>query len=217
MSNTQPPPSYGGHPSYAQWPPPYPGMMPPNFHPSQYSPTAPPHLVNPGQPFQYNMDIDPNATVPVPPPGAPNGPGLFYPPPFPYMPQLDGTQLPPLPYPPVAMPPLGYPQVPAPPGSSHPPPGPRDAHSADASRAQNSQVHTRATSYTGSNHEEGEISDAESRPVYKATKTLKSAKRPSLGQSSSAPRYDLEEGEAVSSRSSSRSSSRMCFPTRLIS
>ncbi|KAJ5966321.1 hypothetical protein N7481_013035 [Penicillium waksmanii] len=208
MSNSQPPPSYGGHPSYAQWPPPYPGMMPPNIPPGQYPPPIPPPLANTGQPFPYHMGgFDPNATIPMPPNGAPTGPGIFYPPPFPFMQPLDPSQMPAQSFPPTPMPPLGYPQFPAPPGSSQPAPGPWDAHSADTSRAQISQSQTRATSYTNSNREDGEVGDEETSPAYRVTEASRPARGPGLVQASSVPHDDLEEGEALSSRSSSRSSS----------
>lgn len=210
MSNSQPPPSYGGHPSYAQWPPPYPGMMPPNIPPGQYPPPIPPPLANTGQPFPYHMGgFDPNATIPMPLNGAPTGPGIFYPPPFPFMQPLDPSQMSAQSFPPTPMPPLGYPQFPAPPGSSQPAPGPWDAHSADTSRAPISQSQTRATSYTNSNREDGEVGDEETSPAYRVTEASRPANGPGLVQTSSAPHDDLEEGEALSSRSSSRSSSRM--------
>ncbi|KAJ5240985.1 uncharacterized protein N7469_002576 [Penicillium citrinum] len=207
MSNDQQPPSYGGHSSYAQWAPPYPGMIPPppNLPPGQHPPN-PPHLMNPvAQPFQHG--VDPNASAFIPPQGAPVDPGLFYPPQFSYMPPFNPSQIAPHQFPPIAMPPFGFPQMLAPPpGSSQTLLGASDAQSADASRAQTSQAQTRAPSYTNSLHEEGEVDDENSSAVY-TTKASKPTNPSRLDQIPSAQNDDLEEGEQLSSRTSSRSSS----------
>ncbi|KAJ5099424.1 hypothetical protein N7532_006425 [Penicillium argentinense] len=199
MSNNQPPPSHWGQAGYEQWPP-YPGMMPSN----PYLPTAPlpstPPFPNPSHTFPYNMRA-PDANAPAPPPSASAGPALFYQPAFPYTGHLDASNIstPGLPHLPI--PPYGYPPVPAPSGSSQPLSGPWEIRSTDANQAPASRSQTQGPGDIIMNREEGELSEHGDRPTDTPNKA-------SAQQSYSAPHCGLEEGETVSSATSSGSSSR---------
>ncbi|KAJ5176655.1 uncharacterized protein N7482_002532 [Penicillium canariense] len=208
MSN-QPPTSFSGQPRYVQqWPPPYPAMIPPNFPPNpEYQASAPPPHVHPSQAFEYNMaSATANANSRIPAPGSSSDQGLFFPPHFPYMNQLEPSQLP-FPFPPIPMSSFGYPAIPAPPGSNIPP-GSFNPYGTVASGPSESQPRVRdVSSPTDPNREEGEVSEGDGGQSVESSKGTMAA--PS--HAPAAPRSSLKEGETVSSRpsTSSRSSSRM--------
>ncbi|CAI7677316.1 unnamed protein product [Penicillium discolor] len=111
------PPSYGGHPNYAQqWPPAYPSMIPPNFPvSSDYSQIHQPLPTNPVPTFDYNMaGVNANSRMPG---SNGNGNSAFVPPPFPFFNHFDSSQFPP-PFPPMPFAPMSYPPMPT--GSSNP-------------------------------------------------------------------------------------------------
>lgn len=203
MSN-QPPPPFGGHQSYAQqWPLPFPSVIPPNFAPnSESQATGPPPLLDPSQAFEYNLGIT-NANSRLPAQGNSSDPSVFLPPQFPFMGQMDLSQFVP-PFPQMPLPPFGFPPMPAPPGSSTIPPVSINSHGAVATTPSSSQSRVGDfQSPSGSNREEGEVSEGEIRQPLNGTRTR--ANRASAAQPGS-----LEEGETFSSPSSAstRNSSR---------
>jgi len=210
MSN-QPPPAFGGHPNYSQqWPPPYPSMMPPDFH------TNPEYLAGSQiPPFNPNLPFDPNmaafyANAQLTGPASHAHP--YFPPPLPFMHPFDPSQIPPQPFPPVPMPPLDYTSRQAPAGSSNS--KPLSAKVPAANENQRSQPELRPQSKTRAglidrNREEGEISDEEN----ERSRPKKNAKASNSNRWKRQPSHhsEMEEGETMSSRSrtSSRSSTRM--------
>lgn len=208
MSN-QPPPPFGGHPSYAQqWPPPFPLMIPPNFAPnSESQATGPPPLVHPSQAFEYNM-ASANANSRIPIPGNSGDPGIFLPPQLPFMGQFDLSQFAP-PFPPMPMSSFGVPSLPAPPGTSNVPLGFTKSDGAVANNSSGSQHRAREVlSPSGSKSEEGEISEGEIKQSASVNTNPAANARPSGASAAQPP--SLEKGETLSSPSSTstRSSSR---------
>ncbi|KAJ5836671.1 hypothetical protein N7447_002697 [Penicillium robsamsonii] len=179
------PPSYGGHPNYAQqWPPAYPSMIPPNFPVSSgYSHMTQPPATNPGSTFDYNMaSINANSRIP-----GSNGPGnpAFIPPPFPLFNHFDASQFPP-PFPPMPFAPMGYPPMPT--RSSNGPVSYQGMDGRGSRQLSTPAVPSKDVPAPADNHrEEGEVSeesDARSlQPARKATRQY----------------LDLEEGETISS------------------
>lgn len=212
MSN-QPPPAFGGHPNYAQqWPPPFPSAMPTDF-PSNvdYHDVAQMPPLNPTQTLDANMaSFYANSHLA----GAASHahPGLFFPPPLPYMNQFHPSQQPVAAFPPMPMQSLGNPQVPVPSGSSIAPPASGGARAVDANRPH--ETHRKShdkSALVDRNREEGEISEEENGlPV--ASKKTRGTRRAKQRRASN-QHSDLEEGETMSSisASSSRSSSRKLF------
>ncbi|OQD65645.1 hypothetical protein PENPOL_c005G01069 [Penicillium polonicum] len=151
------PPSYGGHPNYAQqWPPAYPSMIPPNFPvSSDYSQMHQPLATNPVPTFDYNMaGVNANSRMP-----GSNGAGnsAFVPPQFPFFNHFDASQFPP-PFPPMPFPPMTYPPIPT--GSSTPamPYQGVDGHTSD--QLSTEAVRLKDAPVQADNHrEEGEVSD----------------------------------------------------------
>ncbi|CAI7650288.1 unnamed protein product [Penicillium crustosum] len=151
------PPSYGGHPNYAQqWPPAYPSMIPPNFPgSSDYSHRHQPLATNPVPTFDYNMaGVNANSRMP-----GSNGTGnsAFVPPPFPFFNHFDASQFPP-PFPPMPFAPMSYPPMPT--GSSNPaiPYQGLDGHASH--QLSTEAVRLKDTPVQADNHrEEGEVSE----------------------------------------------------------
>ncbi|KAJ5360486.1 hypothetical protein N7517_009677 [Penicillium concentricum] len=183
------PPSYGGHPNYAQqWPPAYSSMIPPNFPvSSDYSHMNQPPATNPGPTFDYNMaSVNANSRIP-----GSNGPGnsAFVPPPFPFFNHFDASQFPP-PFPPMPFPPMGYPPMPT--GSSNAPMSYQGMDGRGSHQLSTPAVPLKDVPAHADNHrEEGEVSEESDersqQPARKAT-----------GQY-----LDLEEGETMSSSAQS--------------
>ncbi|CAG8138528.1 unnamed protein product [Penicillium nalgiovense] len=184
------PPSYGGHPHYAQqWPPAYPSMIPPNFPvSSNYSQMHHPPPTNPGPTFDYNMaSVNANSRIP-----GSTGPGnsAFIPPQFPFFNHFDASQFPP-PLPPMPFAPMGHPPMPT--GSSDPP-MPYDGLDGHVSHQRSTPaVHLKDPQFQADNHrEEGEVSEeSDGRSLQPTTRK---ATRQYL---------DLEEGETISSSAQS--------------
>lgn len=207
MSN-QPPPQFGGHPSYAQqWPLPFPSMIPSNFASNSESQAAgPPPLLDTSQAFEYSLGST-NANSRLPAQGNSGDPSIFLPPQFPFMGQVDLSQFVP-PFPQLPLPPFGFPPMPAPPGSSTIPPVSMKSHGAVATNPSSSQSRVRdMQSSSSSNREEGEVSEGEIGQHVNGTKTKAS-------RASAALPASFEEGETFSSQSSAstRSSSRTQSP-----
>lgn len=213
MSN-QPPPPFGGHPSYAQqWPPPFPFLVPPNFVPNSDSQaTGPPPLVHPSRAFEYNL-ASANANSRIPVPSNSGDSGIFLPPQLPFMGQFDLSQFP-LPLPPIPMSSFGAPPPPAPPGSFLVPSDATKSDGAVANNSSDSQRQARkALSPSDSKSEEGEVSEGE----IKQSVNMKPAADARPRGASAAQSASLEEGETVSSlmSPSTRSSSRTQFLRQL--
>lgn len=196
------PPSYGGHPNYAQqWPPAYPSMIPPNFPgSSDYSHRHQPLATNPVPTFDYNMaGVNANSRMP-----GSNGTGnsAFVPPPFPFFNHFDASQFPP-PFPPMPFAPMSYPPMPT--GSSNPaiPYQGLDGHASH--QLSTEAVRLKDTPVQADNHrEEGEVSEESDE------KSLQPTARKSTHQ-----HLDLEEGETISSSArSARSSGSRITPLR---
>lgn len=212
MSN-QPPPAFAGHPNYSQqWPPPYPSIMPPDFHTNpEYLAAAQMPPFNPNMPFDPNMAaFYANAQLT----GSASHAHPYFPPPLPFMHPFDPSQIPPQPFPAVPMPPMDYKSMQAPAGPSNlKPVSAKVPASNENQRPQperRQQTKTR-TGLTDRNREEGEISDEEnersrSRKDVKHSDSTRWKRQPSQHS-------EIEEGETTSSRSraSSRSSTRMKF------
>ncbi|KAJ5785853.1 uncharacterized protein N7503_011065 [Penicillium pulvis] len=209
MSN-QPPPAFGGQPNYSQqWPPPYPSMMPPDFH------TNPDYLAAAQiPPFNPNLPFDPNlaafyANSQLTGPASHAHP--YFPPPLPFMHPFDPSQIPPQPFPPVPVPPLDYTSLQAPAGSSNPKPVSAKVPAANENQRPQPQYRQQSKTRSGlvdRNREEGEVSDEEierSRPKKdaKASNSTRWKRQPSHHS-------EMEEGETMSSRS--RTSSRSSTP-----
>ncbi|KAJ6132271.1 hypothetical protein N7471_007486 [Penicillium samsonianum] len=184
------PPSYGGHPNYAQqWPPAYPSMIPPNFPvSSDYSQIHQPPATNPGPTFDYNMaSVNANARIP-----GSNGPGnsAFVPPQFPFFNQFDASQFPP-PFPPMPFAPLSYPPMPT--GSSNSPMPYQGINGHASHQLSTPAVHLKDVPVQADNHrEEGEVSEeSEERSLHLTTR------KPTRHY------LDLEEGETISSSAQS--------------
>ncbi|KAJ5470322.1 hypothetical protein N7530_007679 [Penicillium desertorum] len=184
------PPSYGGHPHYAQqWPPAYPSMIPPNFPvSSNYSQMHHPPPTNPGPTFDYNMaSVNANSRIP-----GSNGPGnsAFLPPQFPFFNHFDASQFPP-PLPPMPFAPMSYPPMPT--GSSDPP---MPYHGLDghvSNQRSTPAVHLKDAPVQADNHrEEGEVSEESDERSLQPT-TRKGTRQ----------YLDLEEGETISSSAQS--------------
>ncbi|CAI7670646.1 unnamed protein product [Penicillium viridicatum] len=151
------PPSYGGHPNYAQqWPPAYPSMIPPNFPvSSDYSQMHQPLATNPVPTFDYNMaGVNANSRM-----RGSNGAGnsAFVPPQFPFFNHFDASQFPPA-FPPMPFPPMTYPPIPT--GSSTPamPYQGLDGHTSH--QLSTEAVRLKDAPVQADNHrEEGEVSD----------------------------------------------------------
>ncbi|CEJ60203.1 hypothetical protein PMG11_08787 [Penicillium brasilianum] len=202
MSN-QPPPQFGGHPSYAQqWPLPFPSMIPSNFASNSESQAAgPPPLLDTSQAFEYSLGST-NANSRLLAQGNSGDPSIFLPPQFPFMGQIDLSQFVP-PFPQMPLPPFGFPPMPAPPGSSTIRPVSMKSQGAVATNPSSSQSRVRdVQSSSSSNREEGEVSEGEIGQHVNGTKTKAS-------RASAALPASFEEGETFSSQSSAstRSSS----------
>ncbi|KAJ5992768.1 hypothetical protein N7451_008492 [Penicillium sp. IBT 35674x] len=209
MSN-QPPPAFGGHPTYSQqWPPPYPSVMPPDFH------TNPEYLAAAQMPpFNPNLRFDPNmaafyANAQLTGPASHAHP--YFPPPLPLMHPFDPSQIPPQPFPPLPVPPLDYTSMQPPAGSSNSKPVSAKVPAANENQRTQPEFQEQLKTRAGlidRNREEGEISDEEverSRPKKdaKASNSTKWKRQPSNHS-------EMEEGETMSSRS--RASSRSSTP-----
>ncbi|KGO38887.1 hypothetical protein PEX2_072220 [Penicillium expansum] len=148
------PPSYGGHPNYAQqWPPAYPSIQ--NFPVnSDYSQMHQPPATNPGPTFDYNMtSLNANSRI-----SGSNGPGnsAFIPPQFPFFNHFDVSQFPP-PFPPMPFAPMSYPPMPT--GSSNPP-IPYQGIEGHVSHQSTPAAHMTNVPAPADNHrEEGEVSE----------------------------------------------------------
>lgn len=181
-------------------------MVPPNFVPnSESQTTGPPPLVHPSQAFEYNM-ASANANSRIPVPGNSGDPGIFLPPQLPFMGQFDLSQFA-MPFPPMPMSSFGVPPPPAPPGSTLVPSGSTKSDRAVANNSSGSQHQAReATSPSDSKSEEGEVSEGEIRQSV----DMKPATNARSSRASAAQPSGLEEGETVSSptSTSTRSSSR---------
>ncbi|KAJ5280108.1 hypothetical protein N7478_005480 [Penicillium angulare] len=201
--DNQPPPAFGGHPNFAQqWPPPYPPIMPSDFPSNtEYHASAQIPPPNPAQHLDANMASF-YANSHLAGAASHTHPGLFFPPPLPYMNQFQTSQQPLSAFPPIPMQSLGYPMMPALPGSSIPPPTSADAQAPHSNR----QSHV-TSAFVDRNREEGEISEEETRPSATSQKTSRSKRAKQKRASSQLS--DLEDGETMSSPSvsSSRSSS----------
>ncbi|KGO68852.1 hypothetical protein PITC_077930 [Penicillium italicum] len=151
------PPSYGGHPNYAQqWPPAYPSMIPPNFPVnSDYAQIHDPPATNPGPTFDYNMaSVNANSRIP-----GSNGPrnSVFIPPQFPFFNPLDASQFPP-PFPPMPFGPMSYPPMPT--GSSNPPISYQGIDGPASPQPSTPASHLKNVPVPADNHrEEGEVSE----------------------------------------------------------
>ncbi|KAJ5198991.1 hypothetical protein N7472_004195 [Penicillium cf. griseofulvum] len=186
---SDPPPSYGGHPNYAQqWPPAYPSMIPPNFPVnSNYSHMSQPSATNPGSTFDYNMaGVNGNSRI-----ADSSGPGnsAFIPPQFPFFNHFDASQFPP-PFPPMPFAPMGYPPMPT--GSSNAPISYQGMDGRGSNQLSTPAVHPKDIPAHADNHrEEGEVSeesdDRSLQPARQATRQY----------------IDLEEGETMSSSAQS--------------
>ncbi|KXG49898.1 uncharacterized protein PGRI_058660 [Penicillium griseofulvum] len=186
---SDPPPSYGGHPNYAQqWPPAYPSMIPPNFPiNSDYSRMSQPSATNPGPTFDYNMaSVNANSRI-----AGSSGPGnsAFIPPQFPFFNHFDTSQFP-SPFPPMPFPPIGYPPLPT--GSSNVPITYQAMDGRGSNQLSTPAVHPNDIPAHADNHrEEGEVSEESDerslQPARKATRQY----------------MDLEEGETMSSSAQS--------------
>ncbi|CAI7603964.1 unnamed protein product [Penicillium glandicola] len=183
------PPSYGGHPNYAQpWPPAYPTMIPPNFPVGpEYSHRSHPPATNPGPTSDYNM-ASANANSRIP---GPSGPGnsAFVPPQFPFFNHFDISQFPPQ-FPPMPFAPMGYPPMPT--GSSNAPMSYQGMDGHGSHQVSTPTVHLKDVPVHADNHrEEGEVSEESDErslpPTRKATRQY----------------LDLEEGETISSSAQS--------------
>ncbi|KAJ5759947.1 hypothetical protein N7520_007103 [Penicillium odoratum] len=206
MSN-QPPHAFGGHPNYSQWPPPYPSMLPPDFH------TNPEHLAGAQvPPFNPNHPLDPNmaafyANAQLSGPVSHGHP--FYPPPFPFMNPFDPSQIPPQPFPPFPLPPLDYASMQAPAGSSNPKPVPTKVPTIHENVRPHPQPQPNPKAASIDRiREEGEVSEEESG----RSSSTKDSKASSSATWKRKPSHhsEMEEGETTSSRS--RSSSRSSTP-----
>ncbi|KAJ5647430.1 hypothetical protein N7490_003802 [Penicillium lividum] len=208
MSN-QPPHAFGGHPNYSQWPPPYPSMLPPDFH------TNPEHLAGAQiPPFNPNHPLDANmaafyANAQLSGPASHGHP--FYPPPFPFMNPFDPSQIPPQPFPPFPLPPLDYASMQAPAGSSNPKPLPTKVPTIHENVRPDLQPrsHPKAASIDRI-REEGEVSEEES-GRSSSTKDSKASNSATWKRKPS-HHSEMEEGETTSSRSRSSSSSTPYHP-----
>ncbi|KAJ5672546.1 hypothetical protein N7507_001673 [Penicillium longicatenatum] len=162
MSN-QPPPAFGGHPNYSQWPPPYPSMMPPDFQ------TNPEYLAAGHQmpPFNPHVPFDPNmaafyANAQLTGPATHAHP--YFPPPLPFVAPFDPSQIPPQPFTSMQMPPLDYTSMQAPAGSSIPKPVSGNVLAANGNQRPQPESQQQPKTVAGlidHNREEGEISDEE--------------------------------------------------------
>jgi hypothetical protein len=190
---SDPPPSYGGHPNYAQqWPPAYPSIIPPNFPVnSDYSHMSQPSATNPAPTFDYNLaSVNANSRI-----AGSSGPGnsAFIPPQFPFFNHFDASQFPP-PFPPMPFPPMGYPPLPT--GSSNVPITYQAMDGRSSNQVSTPAVHPKDIPTHADNHrEEGEVSEESDerslQPAPKATRQY----------------MDLEEGETMSSSAQSARSS----------
>lgn len=203
----QPPPSFSGHPNYAQqWPPAYSSMLPPNFlMPLEHSSLNPEPPSNHETPLKYNM-ANVNANSQIPGLGGPANSAAFFPPQFPFFNQFDPSQFPP-PFPPMPFAPMDYSQAPPPTGSSNngfleQTPFPRQSQQS-LTPAARLKPRSRAIPIRAErNCKEGEVSEAKDESSVQPT-------RRTIRQYS-----DLEEGETVSSsgRSARRSTSSRMNP-----
>ncbi|KAJ5948810.1 hypothetical protein N7454_002117 [Penicillium verhagenii] len=207
MSN-QPPPAFGGYPHFPQqWPPPYPSMLPPDFHTNpEYLAAAQVPTTNSNQPYDPNLAaFYANAQLTGPASHA----HPFYPPPLPFMHPFDPSQVPLQPFPPMPMQPVHYSPVQTPAGSSNPQPVSMKAPAVNENaRRQPRQQPKKKAKVIDSNREEGEISEednARAGPTESGNPS-NSARWKRLPSNHS----DLEEGETISSKS--RSSSRSSTP-----